>query len=211
LLQEPEETIPLVSVLANLASRRGWIDGVVICGGEPTVWPSLPDLCRTFRRAGLAVKLDTNGTHPDRLAALMEARLIDAVAMDLKAPLDERHHEACGQHEHLDAIRRSVSLLMAGSMPYEFRTTVCPALIGPREIHAIGSHISGARRWVLQRFEPANALDPALRDVQPYDLPTMEALAAIGRQYVGRCLIRGQPDKRAVEGGHALVGEIPHH
>jgi pyruvate formate lyase activating enzyme len=196
LLAERDEAIPLDAVLEHIASREGWLDGVVICGGEPTVWPELPDLCRTFREAGLAVKLDTNGTYPDRLAALLESGLVDAVAMDLKAPVDERYQETCGAAGlDLAAIGRSIDLLMSGAAEYEFRTTVCPACIGEAEMHAMGARIAGARRWVLQRYEPTHALDPALRSVKPYAPATMDRFAAIGRQYVQRCLVRGQSEK----------------
>jgi len=190
--------IRLDQILAHIESRAGWIDGVVICGGEPTLWPGLGLLCAEFRRARLGVKLDTNGTRPDRLAQLLEAGLVDAVAMDLKAPLDERYHAACGTPVDLEAVGRSIRLLMASALEYEFRTTLCPTFVGPEEMHAMGSKIAGARQWVLQRYEPAHALDPALRDVAPYDLAEMEALAEIGRAYVGRCLVRGQPEQERV-------------
>ena len=206
LLVSPQETIPLESVLRHMASRRGWLDGVVICGGEPTLWDGLADLCGLFHRAGLAVKLDTNGTRPDRLDALIGSGAVDAVAMDLKAPLDERYAAACGGEVDLAALGRSVDLLMTGRVEYEFRTTVCPTLIGDPEIHAMGARIAGARRWVLQRFEPTYALDADLRTVEPYNLATMEALAEIGRQYVGRCVVRGQPENPAASRGEALSG-----
>jgi pyruvate formate lyase activating enzyme len=194
LLEEPHDTIPAEAVMAHLASRLEWLDGVVICGGEPTLWPTLPALCERLHHEGLAVKLDTNGTQPDRLAELLDAGLVDAVAMDLKAPLDERYPAATGPGADVSALRRSAEILMAGARDYEFRTTVCPALLGREEIHTMGSQIAGARRWVLQRFEPANALDPTLRTVAPYGPAAMEALAEIGRQHVARCLIRGQPE-----------------
>jgi len=195
LLGTPEETIPLESVLEHIASRQGWVDGVVICGGEPTVWPGLGRLCETFRRQGLAVKVDTNGTRPDHLEELLRTGLVDAVAMDLKAPLDERYQEACGSESvDLEAVSRSIALLMASRVDYEFRTTVCPAFHEEEDIRAMGERIRGARRWVLQRFEPTYALDPALRDVQPYGLPEMQALAAVGRRYVQCCTVRGQPE-----------------
>jgi len=174
---------------------------VVICGGEPTVWPGLGRLCAAFREAGLAVKLDTNGTHPDRVAALIEDDLVEAVAMDIKAPLDERYHEAAGAQVDLAAIERSIDLLMAGGVAYEFRTTVCPAFVGAEEVRAMGRRIAGAQRWVLQRFEPANALDPALRGSEPYGPARMESLAEIGRGYVRRCVIRGQPEVAPVSTG----------
>jgi len=201
LLADPAETIPLDAILAHVESRGGWIDGVVVCGGEPTVWPGLALLCAEFRRAGLAVKLDTNGTRPDRLAQLLDAGLVDAVAMDFKAPLDERYHAACGTAVDLEAVGRSLDLLRDSGVGHEFRTTACPAFIGEGEIRDMGERIAGADRWVLQRFEPTHALDPALRDVRPYDPARMEALADLGRAYVRRCLVRGQAETERVGAG----------
>jgi pyruvate formate lyase activating enzyme len=203
LLGEPEETIPFEAVLGHLKSQAGWIDGIVICGGEPTVWPGIGLLCAAFQRAGLKVKLDTNGTNPERLAALLRAGLVDAIAMDLKAPLDERHHAITGTRADLGAINRSIDLVMESGVEYEFRTTVCPAFLGEEEIHAMGQRIAGARQWVLQRFEPAHALDPELRQCQPYGPARMESLAAIGRTYVSRCPVRGQPENYGVAVGRA--------
>lgn len=199
LLAPGDEAIPLEAVLDHIAAREGWIDGVVICGGEPTVWPTLPDLCRALRQAGLDVKLDTNGTRPEVVRALVDAGLVQAVAMDVKAPLDQRYREVCAAPDlDLDALGRTIDLLMAGEAEYEFRTTVCPAFIDEAEIRAIGRRIAGARRWVLQRFEPARALDPDLRTVAPLGPARLEALAEIGRTYVSRCLIRGQNEPQTV-------------
>ncbi|HUX01001.1 MAG: anaerobic ribonucleoside-triphosphate reductase activating protein [Phycisphaerae bacterium] len=198
LLTDAIETVPLEAVLAHLDARRDWLDGVVICGGEPTLWPGLALLAAEVRRRGLGVKLDTNGTRPDRLAQLLKAGLVDAVAMDLKAPLDERYAAACGTEVDLDAVRRSLGLLMGWGGEVEFRTTACPAFVGEEEMHAMGAAIAGARQWVLQRFDPTHALDPALRSVAPYDPATMESLAEIGRAYVGRCMVRGQAEGKRV-------------
>ena len=118
--------------------------------------------------------------------------------MDFKAPLDERYHAACGTAVDLEAVGRSLDFLAASAAEHELRTTVCPAFIGEHEIHAMGERIAGADRWVLQRFEPTHALDPALRGVRPYDPAEMEALADLGRAYVGRCLVRGQAESEHV-------------
>lgn len=202
LLSDPKETIPLEAILSHIASRRGWIDGVVICGGEPTLWPSLGALCATLRRAGLRVKLDTNGSRPDRLGQLLAAGLLDAVAMDLKAPLDDRYGRAAGVPVDLEAIRRSIDLVRGSGLEHEFRTTVCPALLVEEDIRAMGEAIAGAASWVLQRFEPAQALDPALREVQPYGPDRMEALADVGRATVGRCFVRGEPSRAVASASH---------
>ena len=202
LLADSEETIPLEGILAHVASHEGCLDGMVICGGEPTLWPTLPELCERLRSAGLAVKLDTNGTFPDRLAALLDADLLDAVAMDLKAPLDERYRRVCGAPGmDLALVERSMDLLMEGRVEYEFRTTLCPAFIGKDEIRAMGTSIAGAACWNLQRFEPTHALDPDLRHVAPYGPAETEALAEIARCYVARCRIRGQAAEQTARAG----------
>jgi pyruvate formate lyase activating enzyme len=126
--------------------------------------------------------------------------------MDLKAPVDERYREICGTAGlDLAAIGRSIDLLLSGAVEYEFRTTVCPQYIGEEEIQVMGARIAGALCWVLQRYDPAHALDAALRSVKPYAPATMDRLAAIGRRYVQRCLVRGQPEK----GGGAAERTCP--
>jgi len=202
LLVDPDEPLPVDGVLEQMASQEGWLDGVVICGGEPTLWPALPDLCRRFHDAGLGVKLDTNGTRPEALEGLLAAGLVDAVAMDLKAPLDGRYAEVCGvETVDLAALRRSIALLMGGRVEYEFRTTVVPTLLGEDEIRAMGPEIAGAEAWNLQQFEPDGALDPALREVQPYLPAQMAALAEIGRTFVARCKVRGQAEGAGLKQG----------
>jgi len=193
LLADPADPVPVDGMIAHMTAGEDWLDGVVICGGEPTLWPALPDLCRRFREAGLGVKLDTNGTRPEALEGLLADGLVDAVAMDLKAPLDERYAEVCGvETVDLAAVRRSIALLMAGGVEYEFRTTVVPTLHGEDEIRVMGPEIAGAEMWSLQPFEPEGALDPALRDVQPYLPAQIAALADLGRAFVARCKVRGQ-------------------
>jgi len=193
LLGDPAEVVPLDDVLAHLAGRDDWLDGVVICGGEPTLWPSLPDLCRRFREVGLGVKLDTNGTRPEMVEGLLADGLVDAVAMDVKAPLDARYGEATGTAEvDLDAVRRSIALLMQSRVEVTFRTTVVPTLHGEDEIRAMGASLAGADTWTLQSFEPEGALDPSYRALQPYPPAEMAALARLGRTFVARCKVRGQ-------------------
>jgi len=186
-----DENIPLPAVLASLRAQKGWLDGVVISGGEPTFHPDLVELILLFRAQGLPVKLDTNGARPDVLRDLLERRIINYVAMDIKAPLDERYRELCGPEVNLDALRSSISLIIHGGVPYEFRTTVCPAFTGPSEIRGIGRAVRGAQLLYLQPFRPVNCLDPALHKVKPYNLDEMRELRALAAPYVRRCACRG--------------------
>src|SRR4030042_5009047 len=127
LVENPEgyEDIPLTYIMARLAELGGWVDGWWISGGEPTIHPLLPSLIAEIKAMGLAVKLDTNGTRPRVLQALIEEGLVDCVAMDVKAPLNETSYaRAAGIAVDLAAIQESISLLKQGKVEYYFRTTV---------------------------------------------------------------------------------------
>jgi pyruvate formate lyase activating enzyme len=193
------ESIPVSAVVHCLDRHKGWIDGVVISGGEPTLHAGLPALIDELRSHGAMIKLDTNGTRPDVLEDLIRRKKIEAVSMDIKAPLDERYREATRSDCDVDAIRRSVQIIMDSDVEYEFRTTVCPAFLGLGELLDIARAIRGAKKYVLQQFKPDFCLDPAMNEVKPYSRDQLREFAAKIRPYVGLCIVRGdwagdQPD-----------------
>lgn len=191
--QPPVESVPLEGVLAFLEDRRGWVDGVVVSGGEPTIHPGLPEMLQRLKAAGVGVKLDTNGTAPEMLSRLLDARLVDFVAMDLKAPLSAaRYAAAAGGEVDVEAVRASAALLLAGRAGYEFRTTVCPAFVSLEDLEAMAESVAGARRYVLQQFVPATAMSPALHSVRPYPRQELIAAAAAMRAHVAECFLRGE-------------------
>jgi len=161
--------LDLQTALTWLDGRRGWLDAVVITGGEPTLQPDLAEFIRTVRAKGFLVKLDTNGTRPDVLRALLNQKLLDFVAMDLKAPI-EKYEAFCGVPIDHRALNESIDLLMANGIDYEFRTTVAPQLTQD-DLRAIAARIRGARCYVLQQFRRPEGVenDPRL------DVPTHEA------------------------------------
>ncbi len=183
--------IPAAEVLAFLERRAGKLTGVVITGGEPTLWPALPDFLREVRMRGYAVKLDTNGYEPATLAALLEAGLLDYVAMDVKAPPGTYARLSGLDALDLRRIERSLTLLRASNIPYELRTTVVPGLLDEDDIAALAQWIAGAKRYVLQQFRGAHTLDPALHDAAPYALARLEALAQCAAPWVQEIHIRG--------------------
>ena len=177
------------ALMAFLEKRRGLLDGVAITGGEPCLRPDLPDLMRRIRGLGFAVKLDTNGTHPELLNAILREGLADYVAMDIKNS-PEKYARTAGLAElDMTPIRRSVALLTAGNVDYEFRTTVVDELHEADDFEAIGAWIAGARRWFMQPFTD--------RDTVPYgglhapSAEKMEAWLGIMRRYVPDSRIRG--------------------
>ncbi|MCD6461759.1 MAG: anaerobic ribonucleoside-triphosphate reductase activating protein [Thermoplasmata archaeon] len=188
------ETIPWSEVSAYLMENGDFLDGVCVTGGEPTLHPTLPRLLRTIKDMGLMVKFDTNGTNPDKLKELMEEGLLDYIAMDIKAPLDERYMKAVGLSTDLEKIEESIRIIMEGNVDYEFRTTVVPGITGPREIEDIARHIEGARRYALQQFVPRNTMDPAMMDVAPYTPEEVRDMARTAGEYVREVRVRGLKD-----------------
>lgn len=139
-------------LLEFLHKRRSILDGVCITGGEPLLQKELPVLLRQIKTLGYQIKLDTNGSFPDRLEQLVAEGLVDYVAMDIKNSL-ERYPETTGcMVSVLGPVKRSVDFLLQGKVPYEFRTTVVWELHDGQSMLAISQWISGAQRYFLQGF-----------------------------------------------------------
>ena len=139
-------------VLRFLEKRQGMLDGVAVTGGEPLLHAELPDFLRRVRALGYRIKLDTNGTFPDRLRAVVEEGLVDRVAMDVKnAPL--LYGKTVGLHRFdLTPVERSKDFLLEGRVEYEFRTTVVRGLHTAESLLGAARWIEGAREYYLQQY-----------------------------------------------------------
>ncbi len=189
---EPEARVDPHEILSHFLSSDGFLDGLVVSGGEPTVHAGLADFLRFFKENGIRVKLDTNGTNPGLLRSLLDEGLADYVAMDVKAPLDGPYSKAAGREIDPAVLRESVELLKGAGVGYEFRTTVVPAFLALEELKLVAEAVSGAEKWFLQQFEPADCLDPEMGKVEPY---SPEKLREFAREVGGRvrsCRIRGE-------------------
>ena len=176
-------------VLTYLKKRAGILDGVCITGGEPCLQKDLPDFIRKIKEIGLSVKLDTNGTRPDVLRALINDRLLDYVAMDIKN-CREKYAETTGIPDFdLSAVEESVSLLLEGRVDFEFRTTVVRELHTPEDICKIAEWISGAPRYFLQNFVDSGNLIGG--GMIPFTPEEMQGLADLARPYFGMVGVRG--------------------
>ena len=163
------ETISLEYILRRLKGLKGWIDGVCVSGGEPTVNPNLPLLLERIKAEGWAIKLDTKGPLPGRSKARMERGLVDCVAMDIKAPLDSRSYSRCaGVSVDISAIRESISVLASEGIDYTFRMTAVPTLLTEEQVYEAALQLVGTRRLLLQDFNPFDPLSPELREVKPF-------------------------------------------
>ena len=174
-----------------LSERFGRLEGVVITGGEPTLHPDLPSFIKKIKKIGYLVKLDTNGTNPEMLSQLIKEKLIDYIAMDLKAPLD-KYKEVVGAPVNCKSLQKSVKIIMTSGLPYEFRTTVVPGLLDRKDFASMGEIIKGASKWYLQNFKSDTGLvNASYQSRAAYNNKDMEDFAAIGRKYVDLCEVRG--------------------
>ena len=177
------------ALLAFLDKRRGLLDGVCVTGGEPLLRPELLQLLSRIKELGYPVKLDTNGGRPERLRALLEAGLVDYVAMDIKNS-PERYGETAGVPGlDLAPFRESVSLLLRGTVDYEFRTTVVREFHDADSFRAIGPWIAGARRYFLQSFVDRDSVLQA--GLHPWDRETLASFGDLVRPYVEQVELRG--------------------
>ncbi len=176
-------------LLAFLQKRKGLLDGVAFTGGEPLLRGELKELIVKIRDLGFAVKLDTNGTHPERLRELLEERLVDYVAMDIKNS-PARYGETVGvANIDLAPIRESAKLLMESGVPYEFRTTVVAELHDDASFEAIGEWLPNAERFFLQRFTDRDSV--LFSGLHAPEKADMERFAAILRRKMPFVELRG--------------------
>lgn len=155
-----DQVEPYMSVEAFLdwlETRQGLLDGVCVSGGEPTIHAELGDLIDAIRALGFAIKLDTNGALPGRLAPLLSSGRVDYVAMDIKAPLNARYAAVTGINVDLDAIMESMGLLREGHCAFEFRTTMGPPLTLD-DLPWIADTIHVDEPWFLNPFVPAKTI-----------------------------------------------------
>lgn len=183
-------TLSTEDLFLFLKERFGRLEGVVITGGEPTLHSDLPSFIKQIKDIGYLVKLDTNGTNPEMVKELIKEKLIDYIAMDLKAPLD-KYEETVSVKVDCDNIKNSVKIIMESGLPYEFRTTVVPGLLVKEDFHKMGELIKGASKWYLQNFKSdTDLVDASYKTQKGYTAKEMAEFAAIGREYVKLCEVR---------------------
>lgn len=158
-------------VMDFLKKRQGVLEGICISGGEPLLHDELEPFLKEVKDLGYQVKLDTNGTFPDKLRYLVENKLVDYVAMDIKNDLDHYFPTVGIQSMNLEALKQSVTYLLEGHCDYEFRTTCIKELHTLENMQAIGKWIKGAKRFYLQNFvDRPSVLQPGLHGFSKEEL-----------------------------------------
>lgn len=191
LVLSPEEVEPYSweEVMHFLQKRKGLLDGVCITGGEPLLHPQIDSAIKDIRSLGYRVKLDTNGSYPDRLKELVRSGSVDYVAMDIKNS-PQHYAQTIGLEKYdLAAVRESVHFLLSNAVEYEFRTTVVREFHQPADFVAISLWLKGARRYFLQAFVDSG--DLIGEGLHGYSRGEMENFASLVRPLVPSVQLRG--------------------
>lgn len=186
---DPSTSYNNEDIFSYLASRKGLLDGVCVTGGEPLVQKDVEDFIKRVKDMGFLLKLDTNGSFPDRLSDLVEKKLVDYVAMDIKN-CKEKYGETVGVPSFdISPIEKSVELLKSGVVDYEFRTTVVKEFHTVENIEKTAEWIKGTKKYFLQNFKDSgNLIKDGLSAVDKNDLSLMQKRA---EEILGFCGIRG--------------------
>jgi pyruvate formate lyase activating enzyme len=151
---------------AFLKEKQGLLQGVVVCGGEPTIHGDLPEFIKKIKDLGFLVKLDTNGSNPEMLEKLIKEKLVDYFAMDVKHC--SQYDKATGIKADLAKIKKSVEIIKNSGVDYEFRTTVVPTIHTKEDIVVIAKFLGPAKKYYLQNFRSEKTIDPKFLQIKPY-------------------------------------------
>lgn len=184
-----EEIYSQEEIFDYLNKRKGVLDGICITGGEPLLYDGIVEFIKKARELGLLVKLDTNGSFPEKLKYLIDNGLVDYVAMDIKNS-KEKYAETIGLKEYdLSNVEKSVAILLEGKVEYEFRTTIVAEYHTTQDIVAIGNWIKGAKRYFLQNFVDSGNLIGS--DMHAVSKDFMKELQIEAAKFVEKVELRG--------------------
>jgi len=182
--------IPLKKVFAFLENRRGKLEGVVVTGGEPLLQEGLNDFLKKIKGLGYLIKLDTNGSFPKRLKDIIGKKLVDYLAMDIKAPL-EKYAGVAKSAVETKKIKESINLIMNSGLDYEFRTTIVKSQLKKEDILKIGELLKPGSPYILQKFVPSKTLNPRFFKKNSYSDEELEEIKRkLKELYNLNCFIR---------------------
>ncbi len=166
-----------------LKQRKGKLDGVVITGGEPTLMPDLEEFIKNIKSLGFKVKLDSNGSNPEKLQRIIDQQLVDYIAMDVKTK-PEAYCSLAGSKARSESILKSIELLKHHTVEYEFRTTLIKQVHSPEVLEEMCYQLQGARRLFLQYFQPGHTLSLKGRKYSAFSQDEMEEIARLFRNAI---------------------------
>ena len=176
-------------VLDFLKERKGKLDGVVITGGEPLIHMDIESFISKIKKLGFLVKLDTNGFYPERLQTLIDKKMTDYIAMDVKYP-KSKYLSITNINNSKDKITQSIKIIMNSGLDYEFRTTYVKHIHTIDSAKEIGKMIRGAKNYYIQNFRPGKTIDPTLTSKDSFTQKELEQISDEIKKYVKNVYIR---------------------
>lgn len=179
-------------VLEYINENSDFLNGVVISGGEPTLRKDLYGFLKKVKEFGLGIKLDTNGSHPEVLDDLIGAKMVDFVAMDVKAPMvKEKYDTAAGTDVNLDDIIESIRIIKDSGISHEFRTTVYPGAVSVEDVIEIAKYLRGADCYCIQQFRPDVTMSAEAGKTEPYPVKSIRYMYDGAKPFVKKVVTRG--------------------
>lgn len=188
----PKQFIPKIStneILIFLKKRTKKIDAVTITGGEPTLHKDLPNFIQKIKNMGYLVKLDTNGSNPQMLQKIVNKKIVDYIAMDIKNS-PRKYKKTTNSRIDFKNIKQSVEIIKASNISYEFRTTVIPTLHDKKSFEDISKWLKGSRLLILQQFRPGKHIDLGFANINPYTQKELKEFKNILAPYINKIKIR---------------------
>ncbi len=177
-------------ILDFLAQRKNLLDGVCITGGEPLIYKDLEPFLKRIKDLGYLIKLDTNGFDPESLNKIIDHKLVDYIAMDIKGTLSQ-YPIITGVKVDVNKIKKSLNSIMKSGLPYEFRTTVFPKYHNLEAVEKIAKMIKGADKYYLQKFNSHKTYNPDFKSEPTFTDQELVKMKNIALKYVKECQIRG--------------------
>jgi len=175
-------------IIDFLKSRKKWLDGICITGGEPLLYPEIIEFIKKIKEISMKIKLDTNGSNPELLTDIIKNKLVDYIAMDIKGPL-ERYNELTKSNINTENIKKSIELIKNSNIDYEFRTTVTPDL-AEQDIKKIGELLKGAKKFSIQQFRNTFKLLDENYKKEPYPEEKLKEFKKIIEDYIENVEVR---------------------
>ncbi len=180
-----------------LRERIGFLDGVCITGGEPTIHSDLPKFIQKIKKSGFLVKLDTNGSNPEMLKNLVKNNLVDFIAMDIKTSILKyekvypvKSREAGAAEQLFNGVKKSINIIKNSNQDYEFRTTVVPGIVEEKDIQEMAELLKGSKKIALQQFRNQKVLNKEFETLQPYSKKTLKEFKKILEKYIPKVELR---------------------
>jgi len=175
-------------IIEFLSSRKKWLDGICITGGEPLLYPGIIDFIKKIKELNMKIKLDTNGNNSELLKKIIDDELVDYIAMDIKGPLN-KYNEITKVNVNTEYIKSSIELIKNSNIEHEFRTTIIPDL-NEEDIKKIGELLKGAKKFSIQQFRNTFKLLDESYNKQPYPEKKLKEFRKIMEGYVKKVEIK---------------------